>query len=240
MTAWMVGAAFMHAQHCGQPRAGPSSAADDSQESMGARVVLWLAACAVLGPTPGGSVPQPRTEIAAAAAAGKASRLAAAQKLLMLQATLPPGEQHLAGLVALLLHLLQPTIGSMLGLPPEDPQADPGPPAESAPRWRFLLGNTLLRLLERLPLPEDRALQWWRTAAAMQPAEVIEEPGPMAPEAAAARELAAVLLSELCMGQEPHLTCSSLRHWAGGACGPARQAIADVELLHAQAVSLDF
>ena len=165
--------------------------------------------------------------------------MAAAQKLLMLQAILLPEEQLEAEPVALFLYLLQPTISSMLGLPPEDFPADPGPPGEAAARWRFLLGNTLLRLLEQLPLPENRALQWWRRAAGIQRADGIEEAAAMAPEAAAACKLAALLLSELGMGQAPHLTCAMLQRWAGRADGSPERALAGVEFPHARAIGLE-
>ena len=242
LSTWMAGAALMHADHCSDNGTGSttgSALAESSQDSTGSRVTLWLAACAAIGLPQGAAASQAPADAVAALVGGTGSRVAAAQKLLMLQAALPPEETQQAALVAVLLQLLQPAISSMLGLPPGDSTADLQPPADSAARWRFLLGNTLLRVLEQMPLLVDRAFQWWQKAAGLQWDTAGEEAGAVGLEAAAACELATVLLSELCMGQAPHLTCSMLRRWAGAPVGSAGQALAGVESMHAQAIGLE-
>jgi hypothetical protein len=147
--------------------------------------------------------------------------------------------------VLVLVAVLQPVIAGMLEAGAEAVAAvDEGVPDQAAGEphralWRFLLGNTLPRMLEALHLPQSRVLAWWRAAAALDDSLADGTSAERYDEAAAAAcELAAVLLAELAMGQAPHATVAILRRWRGEAEEGRRRAMADLEALHAQAVEL--
>ena len=107
-------------------------------------------------------------------------------------------------------------------------------------RWVFLLGNTLLRILGHLHLPEDTgaAAFWFRAACPDQPSLMGSEGMCGQGVAKAAAELGLVLLSELCARQPPHMTCSLLGRWADGSEGPVKEDMAKLELQHARSSGL--
>jgi hypothetical protein len=128
--------------------------------------------------------------------------------------------------------------------------------------WRFLLGNTLLRMLGHLRVSLAGPAAWWRAAAAGMPdaslaaGEQIEQAAAHAralpagqlsreePAAAswpggeiadAAAELAVVMLCELAARQSPCMTRALIREWARRRSGAVKM---DLEQLHARAAGL--
>ena len=118
--------------------------------------------------------------------------------------------------------------------------------------WGFLAGNTLLRLLDLLPVPpgalalDPRALGGALTGAAPRrsgPAAVAR--GPVQTSAGPQLSLAEhdvvaatviALLGEAAAEQAPRLTAATLVRWAAGDAGPALQRAAGTDALHMRAV----
>ena len=106
-------------------------------------------------------------------------------------------------------------------------------------RWAFLLGNTLLRMLGHLPLPDAGAAAWWFRAACLdQPSAAGGQQTTGQESASAAAELGVVLISELCAKQPAHATCALLLRWAHGSEGIVKQQMAELELSHARSIAL--
>lgn len=244
LSKWMANAALQAAEGSQRPcRAG---AASHTGQNMPCRAILRLASC--VASTSHG---RPQRRRGAAPASGTGSCKEVAQQLLRLCAAVPSEQKAEAvpATVLVLVRVIQPVLARMLDATEADvtsqqSASQAAQQADHATRWRFLLGNTLPRMLERMQLPEDRTVLWWRTAAGL-----IQLPGsngtssvagmPDQEPAGAACELALVMLSELCMGQAPHAAVAMLRRWGRGDEGALRKAMADMESLHARAVSID-
>ena len=134
-----------------------------------------------------------------------------------------------------------------------------------ADAWRFLMGNTLLRMLGHLQLSDDQIQHW--QALAMGSVALNASTGPSKPggsaharagtasdvetgqheawgkagaaslteEARGAQEMLMVMLPEICMRQAPVLTCAVIREWKSEEAGPIRQGLAGIEIRHASA-----
>lgn len=105
-------------------------------------------------------------------------------------------------------------------------------------RWTFLLGNTLLRILGHLPLPDAGRAAWWFTAACQDQHSGSRQES-RKENASAAAELGMVLLSELCAKQPAHMTCALLGRWARGTEGSVKKELAELELSHARGIALN-
>jgi len=107
-------------------------------------------------------------------------------------------------------------------------------------RWRFLLGNTLMRMLGHLKLDQDQ-MQHWKLLARDQSAVstlAASKCNSYSEEERAALEMLMVMLPEFCMLQAPALACSLIGDWKMGKFGQLRQAFAEVEFRHASAVGM--
>jgi hypothetical protein len=136
---------------------------------------------------------------------------------------------------------------------------------EARQAWVFLVGNTLLRLLDRLrphpgqgPAadPARGAAEGAAAAPGARAGATLPHPGgplqahvPSAedPRSGAACEEAdqdavaaavILLLQECAAGQPPRATAAVLAAWAAGEAGPALQRAAEVEALHARAAGV--
>ena len=106
--------------------------------------------------------------------------------------------------------------------------------------WRFLLGNTLLRMLSHLKCDQDQRQKWRMLArdghdtplADKQYGSVIAE------EEQAALDVLLVMLPEFCMQQPPVLTGHLVREWELGKAGQLKQRLAELEVRHARAVGV--
>ena len=127
-------------------------------------------------------------------------------------------------------------------------------------KWRYLLGNTLLRMLGQLPLSAELTQHWQAAALApsSKPAPETRDRGQakLTPQAdamsavtiteagTAALEMLMVMLPEFCMRQPVVLTISLLHHWRSGdvdvgRAGRVRQGLAEIEFRHARANKVD-
>ena len=107
-------------------------------------------------------------------------------------------------------------------------------------QWRFLLGNTLLRMLSHLKLDQDQ-LQMWQQVARDRHAlsrAASKESCHVGVEKQAAMEMLLMLLPEFCMQQAPVLTSQILRKWESGSAGLLKQKLAELEFRHACAVGV--
>ena len=127
--------------------------------------------------------------------------------------------------------------------------------------WRYLLGNTLLRMLGRLPLsleltqPRQAAsLRPFTAAAGLKPEASICEKHAVAPEhtqcedtpghvrateeQAAALEMLMLMLPEYSMRQPPVLTVVLLHRWRSGEMGQLKRGLAEIEFQHAHVIAL--
>lgn len=123
-------------------------------------------------------------------------------------------------------------------------------------KWRFLLGNTLLRMLAHLPLSAELTHHWQATAlaASIKPAPGTRDKGQaqlalqanamsavnVTEKGKAALEMLMVMLPEFCMRQPVVLTISLLHQWRSGdvdvgRAGRVRQGITEIEFRHARA-----
>ena len=103
--------------------------------------------------------------------------------------------------------------------------------------WRFLLGNTFLRMLDHLKLDQDQ-LQTWQQAARDKCAPSIAARKEVGAEEQAALKMLLVMLPEFCMQQAPVLTSRVLRLWESGNAGLLKQRLAEQELRHAHVVGV--
>ena len=133
-------------------------------------------------------------------------------------------------------------------------------PGEDA--WRYLLGNTLLRMLGRLPLSRELTQHWQaaslcpssaaaslkpdastgdRHAVAPEHLEREERPGHirLTEEQEAALEMLMVMLPEYSMRQPPVLMITLLHQWKSGALGQRKGRLAEIEFRHAHVNGLD-
>ena len=127
-------------------------------------------------------------------------------------------------------------------------------------KWRFLLGNTLLRMLGQLPLSAELTHHWQATAlaASIKPAPGTRDRGQaklalqanamsavnITEKGKAALEMLMVMLPEFCMRQPMVLTISLLHQWRSlytyvGHAGRVRQELAEIEFRHARANNVD-
>ena len=128
--------------------------------------------------------------------------------------------------------------------------------------WRYLLGNTLLRMLGRLPLSPE--LTQHRQAASLSPftataslkpdastgdrcevapehSEREDRPGYIrtTEEQDAALEMLMVMLPEYGMRQPPVLTVILLHQWNSGESRQLRRGLAEIEFRHAHVNGVD-
>jgi hypothetical protein len=129
---------------------------------------------------------------------------------------------------------------------------------EASQAWVFLVGNTLLRLLDRLRAhpgqgpaadPARRAVGGPVAAPGLCAGATLPYPGgPLQAHVPSAADLASdgacdvdqdavaaavlLLLQECAAGQPPRQTAAVLAAWAAGDAGPALQRAAEVEVLH--------
>ncbi|CAL8471989.1 g11531 [Coccomyxa elongata] len=225
-------------------------------QDLAARTVFWLAACVASGAklwdtSSGAGAAVPATDAAQPLVPGCYGR---AQLLVQLYTALHPRSQtELEHAILLLLaHMLQPAAALLLGVPldggvaatqvcPMDKERGGNEAVQrDGLRWKFLLGNTLLRILGHLHLPEETGASalWFRAACSDQPSNMGSEGMLRQDSAKAAAELGLVMLSELCTWQPPHMTCFLLGHWAGGSEGPVKEEMAKLELQHASSSGL--
>ena len=122
-------------------------------------------------------------------------------------------------------------------------------------KWRYLLGNTLLRMLGYLPLSTELTLYWQAAALAAS-----AKPGPdtgdrgqaeltrqahvtstlgITEGGEAALEMLMVMLPEFCTRQPMVLTVSLLHQWRSGDVGLVRRGLAEIEFRHARLNRLD-
>ena len=240
---WMADAALQASSADGSQAPYRAGAASPRSKNRPCRAVLWLAACVALPPTG-----QLQGHVATPAPDTGRHR-AAAQQLLRVCAAVPSEQKAEAvpATILVLVRVLQPLFACMLGadmaeMPTEQAASQVAHQPDEALRWRFLLGNTLPRMLEELQLPEDRIVRWWRAAAGLSqvPAAGSRSSAGVMPDQEAARaacELAYMILSTLCMGHAPHAAVAMLQCWRRGSEGGPRQSMADLEALHARAVS---
>ena len=135
-------------------------------------------------------------------------------------------------------------------------------------KWRFLLGNTMLRMLGHVELSSGLIQHWQALAVGAISMDTSAGAGASVPgigsatstadvqaahdsmptnrgaamstvDLRAAVEMLMVMLPELCMQQAPSLTCCKLAEWESGKAGEAKQRHAAVELQHAYAVGVD-
>ena len=215
--------------------------------------------------------------------ANRQSRLEAALDVRRLHASLEAGsrQQSAADAVIVILHLLQPLIADAFGLGnggaphslrnPEENAAGASEQPEATEQvkgaagllagelgseWRFLLGNTLLKLLDRAGLPRfggsgsewpNQGLRIWDSTAGRSRAagneeidEVFDTSGVASqPEQSgsgagqAVGELTLLMLGELMEGVRPDQTRQLLQLWAEGQCGGSLQEVGEAELQHA-------
>lgn len=120
--------------------------------------------------------------------------------------------------------------------------------------WGFLAGNTLLRLLDLLPVPpaaltphpraSDRALigaaspQSCPAVPLLGPAQACAGPQLCLAEQGVVAAAIIALLGEAAAGQAPRLTAATLARWAAGDAGPALRRAAGTEALHMRAVGV--
>ena len=123
-------------------------------------------------------------------------------------------------------------------------------------KWRYLFGNTLLRMLGQLPLSAELTHHWRAAAlaASIKPApgthdrrqaELIPRADAVSAvniteKGKAALEMLMVMLPEFCMRQPMVLTISLLHQWRTlntcvGRAGRVRQGLAEIEFRHARA-----
>ena len=214
--------------------------------------------------------------------ADQQSRLEAALDVRRLHASLEAGlrQQSAADAVVVVLHLLQPLIAEAFGLSdggvshslqraPEENGARASEQPEATEQvwgaagllhgeldaeWRFLLGNTLLRLLDRAGLPRfggsgsewpNQGLRIWdskagRSSVAENEGIVLDTSGdvnqpeqPCSGVGQAFRELMLLMLGELTEGVRPDQTRQVLQLWAEAQCGGSLQKVGEAELQHA-------
>ena len=101
--------------------------------------------------------------------------------------------------------------------------------------WRFLLGNTLLRMLSHLKLDRVQLQTWQQLALGTAGSR---HPSPLRAEEEAALEVLLVMLPEFCMQQAPVLTGQIFREWESGRAGLLKQRLAELEVRHARAIGL--
>ncbi|BDA47572.1 probable nucleolar pre-ribosomal-associated protein 1 at C-terminar half [Coccomyxa sp. Obi] len=220
-------------------------------QDLAARTILWLAACVASG----AKLWDTSSGAASAAQLSVPGCYGRAQLIVQVYTALHPRLQRELKhpMLLLLAHMLQPAAAQLLGVPLDGLQAanqvNPmdmehgGDKAglQDGARWIFLLGNTLLRILGHLHLPEETGATalWFRAACPDQRSLVGSEGGMLRQESAkAAAELGLVMLSELCAHQPPRMTCSLLGRWAGGSEGPVKEEMAKLELQHARSSGL--
>lgn len=106
--------------------------------------------------------------------------------------------------------------------------------------WRFLLGNTLLRMLSHLKLDQVQLQTWQQLARSSQALSTAasRQLSPVKAEEQAALEMLLVMLPEFCMQQAPVLTGQTLSEWKAGRDGLLKQKLAELEIRHARAVGL--
>ena len=111
--------------------------------------------------------------------------------------------------------------------------------------WGFLAGNTLLRLLDLLPLLPESPTLHPRTLGGALAAVPAQGPAQgsagqrLSPaEQAAVAAAVIALLGEAVAGQAPRLTAAALSCWAAGGFGKTLRRAADVEALHMRAAGV--
>ena len=192
-------------------------------------------------------------------------------------------QQAAADAVVVILHLLQPLIADAFGLgnggashslrtpvqnragASEQPGATEqvrgaarGPAGllkgELGLEWRFLLGNTLLRLLDQAGLPRfggsgsewpNQGLRIWDSTTGRSSiagnegimldtfGDVSQTEQPGSGTGQAVRELMLLMLGELMDRVRPEQTRQVLQLWAEGQCGSSLQEVGEAELQHA-------
>ena len=136
-------------------------------------------------------------------------------------------------------------------------------------KWRFLLANTMLRMLAHVELSSSLIQHWQALAVGTSSMDTSAGTGASAPqvgcaatstadmqaahdgmpsnwgaavstaEVHAAVDMLMVMLPEFCMRQAPALTLCKLAEWELGRAGEAKQRLAAVELRHARAVGVE-